>query len=88
MELLIIKNGRDVIARSVDPSENGVYSLLEVESIPEYPSDIEPGFGKSWELVYENEELIWKAVDRELTIAEKVEAFDDAVNGLKILGVE
>lgn len=88
MELLIIKNGRDVIARSIDSSENGVYSLLTVDSIPAYPSDVEPGFGKSWELVYENEELIWKAVDRELTIAEKVEAFDDAVNGLKILGVE
>lgn len=86
MELLIIKNNKDITARFVDHSEDATFSLLQVESIPEYPNT-DAGFGKNWELKYENDILEWKSVDRELTIEEKLERLEDAINGLNVLGV-
>lgn len=72
MELIILKNGIEVIARTEDYSENAEYSLLTVESLPEFPEEA-PGAGHFWQLALSNGELVWTLGDRPLTDAEKVE---------------
>lgn len=86
MNLIILKNGTDVVARTDDYTQGAEYSLLQVEELPPYP-EIEAGFGKSWELTYDNQILEWKAAERELTTQEKLMRLEDAVSGLNILGV-
>lgn len=84
MELIILRNGSDVVARTNDFTEGATYSLVQTESLPEYPHE-NLGVGKTWVLMYKDGVFSWEEVDRPLTVEEQL---DDAVKGLNVLGVK
>lgn len=76
MELIIIKNGTEVIARTNDFTENATYSLVTAAELPAKPSE-DPGAGHYWKLAYDGEDLSWELGDRPLTDAEKVQQYEE-----------
>lgn len=90
MNLVFLKNNV-IIGRVCDEAytPTDIYSIVQFESIPDYPEE-DAGFGKEWKLTYNAEDttLSWVLSDRELTVEEKLQQRDEALEALELLGVE
>lgn len=82
MEILIIKNGH-IFARATDPEFSSAddYVLMTTE-VPPYPAE-SAGSGKEWELDIVDSALTWTAIDRPLTVEERLSAIEEQTNAWK-----
>ena len=87
MNIVITKNNHEIVTYMYVEDPEAEYEVYTVDDIPLLPQE-DPGFGKKWMLAWDEDHLVWERRDRELTDREKAQAYDDAVNGLNILGVE
>lgn len=68
MNLLIVKNGH-ILARAEDNGSAEEYSLMTLETIPEYPND-----GKTYELDLVDGDPAWVEVHTPPTLQEQIDA--------------
>lgn len=75
MHLLIIKNGH-ILAWTESDGSAEEYSLMTLETIPEYPQD-----GKTYELDLVNGEPAWVVVQTKPTLQEQIDELKDRLDG-------
>ena len=74
MHLLIIKNGH-ILAWTESDGSAEEYSLMTLETIPEYPND-----GKTYELDLVNGEPAWVVVQTKPTLQEQIDALNERMD--------
>jgi len=77
MELIILRNDGEIIARASDDEEGADYELREFECLPDYPEE-DAGFGKEWKLVLSDRgDPLWAKADRDLTYDERIALLEE-----------